>query len=213
MPDDDEVTDTRAKLMRAAADTVREQGVAAASARVVAARAGVNQALVFYHFGTVAKLLDAACRQAVDDAVDQYQDRFADVTTLRGLLQVGRELHARELASGNVAIMAQLMSSARNDPVLAGSARYAMRRWSGEIESVLRRVLQGSPLAELTGSAGLARAVSAAFIGLELYDGVDPEGAAEALDSLERLGVLAEVVDDLGPLARRALQSKLRGAR
>jgi AcrR family transcriptional regulator len=205
------VSDTRAKLLRAAADTVRERGAAGASARAIATRAEVNQALIFYHFGTVSELLEAACRQAVDEAAERYREQFARVTSLPGLLVVGRELHERERAIGNVAMMAQLMSLAGSDPVLASAARYAMSVWATEIESVVERLLHGSPLAEIADSAGLARALSASFIGLELYDGVDPEGAAHALDSLERLGVLAEVVNDLGPIARRALNSKLKG--
>ena len=38
-------------------------------------------------------------------------------------------------------------------------------------------LLAGSPLAEVADPAGLARAISAGFIGLELYEGVDPAGA------------------------------------
>ena len=207
------MTSTRAKLLTAAVDTLREDGAAAVSARGIAARAGVNQALIFYHFKTVSELLEAACRHAVDEAADGYRDRFASVTSLTELLAVGRELHERERATGNVATMAQLMSVAGTDPVLASAARYAVDVWTVEIESVLERVLGGSPLAEIADSAGLARAVSASFIGLELYEGVDPDGAAYALDSLERLGVLVEVVNDLGPIARRALRAKLRGVR
>jgi AcrR family transcriptional regulator len=204
---------TRAKLLAAAADILREQGVAAASARVIAARAGVNQALVFYHFGTVADLLEAACRQAVDEAVARYRDQFAGITSLPALLQVGRELHEQERAHGNVAMMAQLMAGAGTDPALARAARYAMSAWTAEIEQVVERVLRDSPLAELADSGGVARAVSASFIGLELYDGVDADGAAHALDSLERLAVLVDVVNDLGPIARRALLSRLKGSR
>jgi AcrR family transcriptional regulator len=204
---------TRAKLLAAAAGIIREQGVAAASARVIAARAGVNQALVFYHFGTVADLLETACRHAVDEAVARYRDQFASIASLPALLQVGRELHERERALGNVAMMAQLMAGAGSDPALARAARYAMGVWTAEIETVVERVLRDSPLAEITGSGGIARAVSASFIGLELYDGIDPEGSAHALDSLERLAVLVEVVNDLGPIARRALRSRLKGSR
>src|SRR5262245_50580382 len=61
--------------------------------------------------------------------------------------------------------------------------------------------------------AGLARAVSAAFIGLELYEGVDPTGATTALDALDRLAVLTDMVDDLGPLAHRALRRRARKER
>lgn len=56
----------------------------------------------------------------------------------------------------------------------------------------------------------LAAAISAGFIGLELYEGADPDGAAQALHALQHLGVLVEVVDELGPIARRALRAKMR---
>ena len=49
--------DTRTKLLEGALRTVTEQGIAKTSARTIAAAAGVNQALVFYHFGSVDELL------------------------------------------------------------------------------------------------------------------------------------------------------------
>jgi AcrR family transcriptional regulator len=205
------MSDTRAKLLTAAADTLREDGAAGVSARSIAGRAGVNQALIFYHFGTVSQLLDAACRRAVDEAADRYREQFESVTSLAGLLAVGRELHQRERGLGNVAMMAQLMSAAGSDPVLTGAARYSMGVWTAEIETVIGRVLRGSPLLELADGGGIAGAISASFIGLELYDGVDPQAAERALESLERLAVLVDVVNDLGPVARRALKSKLKG--
>jgi AcrR family transcriptional regulator len=204
------VNPTRAKLLKAAAQSLREDGMAGLSARAIAGRAQVNQALVFYHFGSVGELVDAACRQAVDDSADYYRERFATVSSLGELLTVGRELHERERATGNVAMMAQLMSGAQRDEALAGAARYAMARWNLEIEGVVRRVLRGSPLATIADPAGVARAISAGFIGLELYEGVDAEGAAVALDSLEQLGILVDVMNDLGPVARRALRAKVR---
>ena len=48
------MSDTRAKLLSAAAEALRVDGVAGLSARSIATRAGVNQALIFYHFKTVA---------------------------------------------------------------------------------------------------------------------------------------------------------------
>ena len=73
-----------------------------------------------------------------------------------------------------------------------------------------RRLLPDSPARPGHRPAGLARAISSAFIGLELYQGVDPAGAHDAFDALERLAVLIEVVEDLGPLARRTLRARLR---
>ncbi len=207
------MADTRGKLLAAAADTLRVDGIAGLSARVVAARAGVNQALIFYHFKTVPALVDAAVRRSVDDSTEQYRDALAGVTSLSDLLLVGRQLHERERAAGNVAIMAQLMAAAQHDSQLAGAARYAMDRWTEQVEAVVRRVLAGNPIADVVEPVGLARAISAGFIGFELYQGVDGTGAALALDALERLGVLVDAVDDLGAVARRAVRSRLRRAR
>ena len=45
--------DTRTRLLDGALETLRTRGIAGVSARTIAAAAGVNQALVFYHFGGV----------------------------------------------------------------------------------------------------------------------------------------------------------------
>ncbi|WP_306469722.1 TetR family transcriptional regulator [Actinoplanes sp. DH11] len=192
---------------------MREHGVAGASARTIAAAAGVNQALVFYHYGSVDELLGVACRQATRQRVDAFAGRFAAVTSLRELLQVGRELHTEELAQGNVSVLAQLLAAAQSGDRLAEPTGAAFQLWTDEIEAVLNRLLTGSPVAEVADIPGLARAVAAAFVGIELYEGVDPAGAQRALEALDQLAVLVEVVDELGPLARRALKSRIKKAR
>lgn len=206
--------DTRTKLIEAAIDVLRTDGITGVSARVVAARADVNQALVFYHFGTLTGLIDAAARHAVDTSADRYRAIFADVDSLSALLQTGRELHLPEQASGNVALMSQLMAGGQHDPNLASSARYGMTRWVDEIETVIDRVLRTSVLVDVSDGRGIARVVCASFIGLELYDGVDPEGGTAALDALTQLARLSDAIDDLGPVARRAVSARLKsGAR
>ena len=204
---------TREKLLAGAADTVRQRGIGGASARSIADRADVNQALIFYHFGTVSALIEEACNQAVDDAVSRYEEAFVKVTSLAGLLRVGRELHNYERAAGNVAMMAQLMSNTNHDETIARAARYAMDRWSTEIETVVIRVIKESPLSGLVDGPGLGRAIAASFIGIVLYDGIDPSGSASALASLESLGMLADVVNELGPVARSALRAKTKSVR
>jgi len=82
--------------------------------------------------------------------------------------------------------------------------------WTAEIEATLVRLLKGSPIAAVASAEGLARGIAASFIGIELFEGVDPDGAESAIASLEMLGVLVEVVEDLGPVARRALRARLR---
>jgi AcrR family transcriptional regulator len=206
-------SDTRQRLVDGAVRVLREEGLAGASARVIAASAGANQALVFYHFGSVDKLLGEACRCATEERVMRYRERFAAVSSLRELLAVGRELHAAEQAEGTVQVLAQLLAGAQTDARLAPMVADGLNLWIAEIEPVLRRTTAGLPFADLVDVAGLARAVAAAFVGVELYDGVDSDGAGRALDALEQLAALLEVVEEFGPVARRALRAKLRKAR
>ncbi|TQS26113.1 hypothetical protein [Microbispora sp. KK1-11] len=84
--------------------------------------------------------------------------------------------------------------------------------WVAEVEDVLNRVLAGTPLAEFVDVAGLARATAAAFVGLELYDGVDKDGAERAFESMEQLAGLVAVLKDMGPLIRRTVRARLRRA-
>lgn len=199
---------TKEKLIRAVTDLLREDGIAAVSARAIADRAGVNQALVFYHFGTVTDLVDKACRARTDAAAASYRDELAEVTTLGGLLEFGRGLHEREREAGNVTIMAQLLAGAQREEKLAETSRYAMSRWTAEIETVVERAIGGSVAGGLVDPAGFARAVSAGFVGLILYDGVDEEGAGAAFDALEQLSGLIEAADSFGPLVGAFLRSR-----
>jgi AcrR family transcriptional regulator len=204
------VTDTRRKLLEAAIATLRDKGIAGTSARVIAAAAGVNQALVFYHFGSVAELIDQACRDAAARQVEHYRPQFAQVTSLGELLALGRQIHAWQRSTGNVTVLAQVLAGARTDPSLAEAARRALALWITEIETTLERLLRASPIAEVADIGGLARAVAAAFIGIELYEHADPESADAAFKALGQLSALLEVMYGLGPAARRSLRIRLR---
>jgi AcrR family transcriptional regulator len=206
------MADTRRRLIDGAMETIRQHGIAGTSARSIAATAGVNQALVFYHFGSVNDLLKAACLAATQDRLDQFEERLVTVHSLRDLLAAGRELHAEEQARGNVRVLAQMMAGAQGDPQLAEATGAALRLWVTPIRQTLDRLLTTSPVADLIDIGGLAEALCAGFVGLELFEGVDPAGAEAALAALDRLAVLIEVVDDLGPVARKALRAKLRKA-
>lgn len=204
------MTDTRQKLLDAALITLRDKGIAGTSARMIAGRAEVSQGLVFYHFGSVHALIDAACRAATAARVDVYRERFAQVGSLAELLGLGRELHEAERAAGSVTVMAQVLAGAQQDAALVEAGKHSLDLWMAEIEATIHRVMRDSPIADAMDIPGLARAISAAFIGLELYEGVDPDGAASAFAALDQLSALIEVVEDLGPIARRALRSRIR---
>ncbi|MCW7945442.1 TetR family transcriptional regulator [Streptomyces hygroscopicus] len=203
---------TKAKLLEGALRTLTEQGIAGTSARTIAATAGVNQALVFYHFGSVDELLAAACRHATEQRVARYRERLDAIGSLAELLAFGREMHEEEKAQGHVTVLGQLLAGAGTHPRLASATAAGLELWIVEIERVLTRVLASTPLGEFADAGGLARAVSASFVGIELYEGVDAAGAGAALAALEQLASLASALEGLGPVAQRALRHRLRRA-
>ncbi|MEA5367797.1 TetR family transcriptional regulator [Amycolatopsis sp., V23-08] len=202
--------DTKQRLVDGVLEVIRHQGITAVSARSVAAASGVNQALVFYHFGTVEELVAQACITTTEARVAQYRDRFTEVSTVGELLALGREIHAGERAEGNMALLAQTLAGAQGGGRLAEATREALDKWISEVRTTLERVLAGSPLVEFADPDGLARAVSAGFLGLTLFEAVDPGGAERALTALDQLAALVDVVESLGPVATRAFRAKLR---
>lgn len=204
--------DTRGRLLAGALETLRAKGIAGASARSIAAAAGVNQALVFYHFGSVHELLSVACTESARERVASYAEDFDGVASLTELLRLGMRIHEQEQAEGNLIVLAQMLAGAQSDQELAASTALALNLWIEMVERVLHRVLASSPFADVLDIPGLARAISAAFVGLELYDGIDGPGAESALSAISQLGALIDVVEDLGPASRRMLRGKLRRA-
>ena len=202
--------DTRRKLMDGAIETLRSRGITGTSARAIATVSGVNQALIFYHFGSVEDLVDVACREATAERVALYRPRLAMAGSLRELLQVGREIRETERGSGGVVALAQVLAGAQQDVRLAGTARDSLAMWITEVKAAVSRLTVSTPIADIANPDGLAQGVAATFIGIVLYEGVNPEGASSALDTLEQLAVLSEVIDDLGPVARRALRARVR---
>ncbi|MGW2401274.1 TetR/AcrR family transcriptional regulator [Kitasatospora sp. NPDC001664] len=204
------MSDTRERLMEAAVSAIRRHGIAGVSARSIATEAGANQALVFYHFKTVEGLLAAAALRETGLRLERYRPRLEQAGSLRELLRLGRELHEEERDRGNVALLGHFLAGAAAYPALATASAEALGLWSAEVERVLTRIFLGHPLVEVLDVPGLAKAVSASFVGLELYEGVDPDGASAAFDALDRMGALVEVVDGLGPVAARAFKATLR---
>ncbi len=201
------------RLVDSAISTLRTQGITGTSARTVAAAADVNQALIFYHFDGMEGLLAEACRRTTQRRVDQYRDRFAAVGSLRELLEVGRELHVTEQAEGNVAVLAQLLAAGQTDPALGRVTADALDQWVAEVEAVAGPGHAGLP----AGGRGRCGRVEPGRVRCLHRAGAlrrrRSRGRQQRARRLEQLGVLVEVVDELGPLARRAVRSRIRRTR
>src|SRR5919109_2374004 len=111
--------DTRSRIVAAALDALREQDIAGISARTIARHGGFNQALIFYHFGSVEGLLMAVARSESERRTALYAPALRDVGSLSELVAVARYLHEEEFKSGTVAALTQMLAGASRSEDLA----------------------------------------------------------------------------------------------
>jgi AcrR family transcriptional regulator len=86
-----EQSKTRALLLDAAEQLMREEGYAAVSSRRVAARAGLKPQLVHYYFRTMDDLFLALFRSRTDEGLARQAEALASERPLRALWEVSRD--------------------------------------------------------------------------------------------------------------------------
>ncbi|MFE3448285.1 TetR/AcrR family transcriptional regulator [Nonomuraea sp. NPDC059194] len=167
--------ETRDRLIEAAGRTLREEGYAGASARVIAKAAGVNSALVFYHFGGVDQLLLAAFDRAADARMAAYQEKVAQVRTLEELVAAATEIYRADLEGGHITMVSELVGASVAKPELRAEIVKRTDPWIDFIEVTLERVIGGSPLAKLLPPRELAYASMTFYLGVNLFTHLDAD--------------------------------------
>jgi AcrR family transcriptional regulator len=194
------VRDTRAALIAAAIDTLRESGFAAASARRIAQRAGCNQALIFYHFGSVPDLLVAALEDISARRMAAYRELLAHTATLAELAVSARAVFEQDLDAGHVTVLVEMISAAQSVPGLGDRIAACLAPWREFAETAVRDILAGSPLGSMLPAGEAGHAVVAGILGLEMLATLDGD-RGPALALFDRARTLGELLDRLRPLA------------
>jgi AcrR family transcriptional regulator len=194
------VRDTRAALIAAAIATLRESGFAAASARRIAKEAGCNQALIFYHFGSVPDLLVAALEDISARRMAAYRELLSRTGTLAELADSARAVFEQDLDDGHVTVLVEMISGAQSVPGLAERISACLAPWREFAETAVRDVLAASPFASLVPAGEVAHGVVAGILGLEMLANLDGDRDS-ALALFDRARALGELLDRLRPLA------------
>lgn len=190
-------TQTRAALVAGAIEALREVGFAGASAREIAGRADCNQALVFYHFGSVNELLLAALDDVSARRLAAYTDIVDRATTITELIDSARAIFGEDLDAGHVAVLVEMITGAQSTPGLGEQVAARLAPWRDFAEKAVRKVLEGSPVAMVLPAKEIAHAVVAGFLGLELLASLDGDRAA-ALTLFDRARLIAGLLDLTG---------------
>src|SRR3984957_6027773 len=137
---------TKAALIDAAVETLKTKGFAGASAREIARAGSFNQALIFYHFGSIQNLLLAALDFVSARRMRAYESRFVEAQTIPELAQLAREIYDEDLENGYVTVLAEMVAGGVSDAGLGGEVVARVQPWIDMVERKLQELLAGSPL-------------------------------------------------------------------
>ena len=172
---------TRARIVDAALQALRDEGIAGISARRIARHGGFNQALIFYHFGSVEGLLVAVARTESERRSALYAPALAQVTSLSELVAVARRLHDEEFRAGTVAALTQMLAGAVGSEELSRGIADSLRPWTALVGDTIDRLLAGTPFGDVLPRDDLTSGVAALFLGIELLTSLDPDLAQGSL--------------------------------
>ena len=184
--------ETRARLLRAAADVFAARGYDGTRVADIAAAAGVSNGALYAHFGSKADLLVAALRAHGKRVLSDLlaADPGRPVTDL--LLQVGRSLPRRQDSRGYLVVEALI--AARRDEEVAGP----MREYIGERAGWLAGLVQTGQAEGAIDTALSPGALAHFCLLLSFGSSLLPEDL-HAVDDAEWAALLIRVVSALAP--------------
>ena len=185
---------TRQALIEAAVEVLKSRGFNGASARAIATEAGVNQALVFYHFGTVAELLLAALDEVSARRLRRYTTELADVTNSVSLIALATKVFREDIDSGDIAGLAEMIAGSSSAPELGAEVAKRITPWKDFASVAVESGLASSGLASLLPIGAVSHAAVALYLGLEMLSHLEGDRAGATL-LFEQLARLAPVLD------------------
>jgi AcrR family transcriptional regulator len=160
-------TDTRSALLRAVHECLQERGYAGLSTRQVAERAGVHLSQIHYHFGSKRGLIVALLEEHDKRLIARQAETFALDVALSQRWDLACSYLDRDIESGYVLILQEMIAAGWSDPELAAAARNILTGWSRLLTQLAREA--GDAFGGLGPFAPeeMGALVSAAFLGSE----------------------------------------------
>jgi AcrR family transcriptional regulator len=184
-------TETRERLLRAAAAVFAERGYDGARVADIAAAAGVSNGAMYAHFGSKAELLVGALRTHGRQVLAEALAADPDKSIMDVLLSIGRGLIHRADARGSLLVEA-LVAARRDEDVARPMRRYIGERadWLADLMRVAQDQRELDPSLSPVALAHFCLLLS---MGSAL---VTP--ALHAVDDAEWAALLGRVVAGLG---------------
>jgi AcrR family transcriptional regulator len=168
-----ERTTTKDKIVDAALMTLKREGYGGASARAIAATGKFNQALIFYHFGSVNDALLAALDRSNEERLARYRAEFGAASTLAEMIDAAARLYREDVACGHVKALCELIAAGAASPELGREVAARVHPWAAFTRETFARVTAGSPLAAMISADDAAYALTSLYLGMELLNNLN----------------------------------------
>jgi len=185
--------ETRRKIAEATLETLRNEGIVGTSARAIARTGDFNQALIFYHYGSIDEAIVAAVQTMSDRRLESHREQLESVSTLTELIDVAKSLHEQDRTENNMTVLTQAFAGAAGDPEMGPKLYAQLTPWTEMVTASIKRVLGTSVVESVVPHEQITQMISALFLGIELLDDLDPSANTAALfDTLKSLAALLE---------------------
>ncbi|MBC5782388.1 TetR/AcrR family transcriptional regulator [Ramlibacter sp. USB13] len=182
--------DTRQRILEAAYQRLAREGYAALSVREIARDAGVNFALINYHFESKDKLVIAVLDEANRRLLDRQERMYRAPGGYADKWAQARRFFENDLASGFVRVLMELYAASMSNEALRNEFRPRLTAWYEVVAQATREaVAQHRPDLPVDAEV-IACWICNFWIGMEmamLTGMLAPEVHARALDGMELL--------------------------
>jgi AcrR family transcriptional regulator len=183
---------TRERIVAAALKTLKDKGFAGATSRAIARTGDFNQALIYYHFGSVDDLLLAALDKTSAERLERYRAEVDKAETPEQLAEVAARVYKEDRDRGHMTVVSQMIAGSVARPELAPEMLARMEPWIELCEEALGKAFSSLPVAQVVPLRELAYALTTFYLGLNLLTHLD--------EDRERTEALVARLQGLAPL-------------
>jgi AcrR family transcriptional regulator len=187
---------TRAAILRAARDRLVEVGYANLNVRDIAREAGVNHALIGYHFHGKQQLVLAVLDEANRQLLDRQERMYQGTTSASRQWQQACDFYEEDLSSGFVRLLMELMGASFHDHELRREFVPRISQWHRLVEEAVKQFIADSGLDLPVSAEAIAAWIVWFWTGMEasMMLGID-EKAGHQREALEAVATLLRQVE------------------
>ena len=190
---------TRTLILQATKRRLIEQGYANLNVRDIAADAGVNHALIGYHFRGKQQLVLAVLDEANTQLLERQTRMYSATASAGRKWRQACDFYEEDLASGFVRLLMELMGASFHDEALRREFVPRLLAWHRLVEAAVEDFIRSSGLDLPVSARAISAWIGWFWMGMEASMALDiPEEQGHQREALEAVAALLRRVEGAG---------------